>query len=802
MKQISVWVFMLWVSFFYAQNRISGTIVDQVGMPLAFANVLLLNSEDSKLIVGAISDEEGRFLLETDSNGTFLLNVSSIGFTDYTSPSYEFAGSTDIILTETIILTEDVEQLDEVELVAKKNLFERQPDRTVVNVQSNSINAGGSALSVIETSPGMTVNRVNGVIGMLGKEGTTVYINGKRTRMSGGALVQMLDGLSASNIDRLELIHNPPASFDAEGTAGVINIILKNDTINQGWSGTMVVNSGYGDDVKYGGTMDLFFNTDRFNFFVSLNNNNDFNQQPTFIDKRYTLSGVLFEEDLNSARDAFTGLTQLRLGAEYVLTPATKFGSEFKVRRNTWDLDAFSETIGTADGSMLFIEGLNSSEINNWTHYLASFYLEQKLDEKSEVVFLYDYLSYDNENDATYDETRIENGANTARSFISEAQTDVEFHVARVDLNTEVGENVKLAFGAKATISRFTNDVAVFDMSLGTPTQNDTLSAIRNLNEDIWAGYGNLDFQLNEKTDVNVGLRYEYTDSNLATQGETDEIVLNRGQFFPSFRISHGFNEKWNTSFSYGERITRPNFNTLSPSFFFFNSTTIATGNPAIRPVTARSFSYTLGHKRKQLTLQFTDEQNPNAWGTPSFSDDFSNTMLIPQPIDDRKLFSATLSFPVRFSSDFSSNHSISGLWQEEVPIYEGIVLTRNNWYVNLNSSFQYQFSNRFSTDLAVSYISPRILGLSESESAIGLNFGASYQFSNTWQLSFSFRDILDRNSFLQFNSAIPENMANLNWIYQSEGNIASLSLRYNFGVGSKQKRPSYGSEEEQKRVN
>ena len=96
----------------------------------------------------------------------------------------------------------------------------------------------------------MTVNRVNGVIGMLGKEGTTVIINGKRTRMSGGALVQMLDGLSASNIDRLELIHNPPASFDAEGTAGVINIILKNDTINQGWSGTMVVNSGYGDDVK------------------------------------------------------------------------------------------------------------------------------------------------------------------------------------------------------------------------------------------------------------------------------------------------------------------------------------------------------------------------------------------------------------------------------------------------------------------------------------------------------------------------------------------------------------------------
>ena len=802
MKQILVGVFTLWASFFYAQNRISGAIVDAEGLPLAFANVLLLNSQDARLIVGAISDEEGKFTLETDTNGTFFIKVSSIGFSDYSSPFYEFVGSTDITLSEPILLIQDVEQLDEVELVAKKNLFERQPDRTVVNVQSSSINAGGSALSVIETSPGMTVNRVNGVIGMLGKEGTAVYINGKRTRMSGGALVQMLDGLSASNIDRLELIHNPPASFDAEGTAGVINIILKNDNVNQGWSGTMVANSGYGDDVKYGGTIDLFFNTDKFNFFASLNNNNDFNQQPTFIEKRYTLNGILFEENPDSDRDAFTGLTQLRLGATYTLTPTTTLGGEFKIRRNTWDLDAFSETLGTADGDALLVEELNSSEINNWTHNLASLHLEQKLDENSTLTFLYDYLSYDNENDATYDETRIENGTNTVRSFISEAQTNVEFHVARVDLNTEVNEKIKLALGAKATISRFTNDVAVLDMSSEMPIQNDTLSAIRNLNEDIWAGYGNLDFQLSEKTNINVGLRYEYTDSNLATRGETDEIVLNRGQFFPNFRIFHGFNEKWSTSFSYGERITRPNFNTLSPAFFFFNSTTIATGNPAILPVTARSFSYTLGHERKQLTLQFTDEQSPNAWGTPSFSDDFRSTRLIPQPIEDRKLFSATLSFPIKFSTDFSSNHSISGLWQEEVPIYEGIMLTRNNWYVNWNSSFQYQFSNRLSADFSVSYISSRILGLSESESALGLNLGASYQFSKAWQLSFSFRDILDRNSFLQFNSEIPENNANLDWIYQSEGNIASLSLRYNFGVGSKRKLRGYGSEEEQKRLN
>ncbi|PRX54878.1 outer membrane beta-barrel family protein [Flagellimonas meridianipacifica] len=802
MKRIVAALLLLYVSISSAQNSISGTVVDQNQEPLPFTNVLLLNAEDPRLITGAISDEMGRFILETTQNGTFFLRITSIGFSDYDSPIYELDGRTEIRIEEPIQLAEDVQQLDEVELVGRRNLYERQPDRTVVNVQSSSINAGGSALSVIETSPGMTVNRVNGVIGMLGKEGTAVYINGKRTRMSGGALVQLLDGLPASNIEKLELINNPPASFDAEGTAGVINIILKQDNLNQGWSGTVVANTGYGDDIKYGASADVFYSGKKLSFFTSISNNNDYNEQPTFIDRAYTLDGNRFREDLNSARDAFTGLTQLRLGGEYEFSEKTALGGEFKIRKNAWDLDAFSETVGTENGNRLFTEDLRSTEINDWTHVLTSIFLDQKIGENSTLGFEYDYLGYDNENDATYDEVRTENEVVSNRSFISEAETDVEFHVAKADFNTSLDESTTLGFGVKATISSFTNDVSVFDFSSGEPIMDETLSQIRNLDEDIWAAYVDLNFKLGEKTDVNAGLRYEYTDSNLSTVGEENDIVLNRGQFFPSLRVSHRLNENWNTSFSYGERITRPNFNTLSPAFFFFNSTTIVTGNPAIRPVTARSFSYSLGHKRKQLTFQFTDERSPNAWGTPSFSEDFSTTTLIPQPIEDRKLFSATLSFPVKLLPKLTSNHSISGLWQHEVPIYEGISLTRNNWYINVNSNFQYQLSSKLTADFSANYISPRILGLSGSDAAIGLNLGASYRFSDRWQLSFSFRDILDRNSFLQFDSDIPENDANLDWIYQSEGNIGSLSLRYNFGTGSKRKERGYGSEDEQKRVN
>lgn len=802
MKQFIFFFALITSAFGAAQNQITGKLLDATEQPISYANVLLLNAEDSNLVTGTMSDENGFFAIETSFVGEVLVKISSLGYADGNRGPFSLNGSTVLSIQEPIILQDDTEALDEVQVVARRNLYERQPDRTVVNVQSSAVNAGASALAVIETSPGMTVDRVSGTIGMLGKNGTVVYINGKRTRMTGGALMQMLSGLPSSNIEKLELITNPPASFDAEGTGGVINIVLKNSAEERGLSGTLSSNTGYGDNAKYGGSADVFYNGEKYDLYASINNNNDYNNQPTFIVLDYNLEGSRFRDDLRSNREAFVGLSQARLGGDYKFSENTTVGGEFKIRRNIWDLDALTETTGTQNGAQRFFESLASTEKNNWTHYLVNGHWNQKIGEQTTLSFDYDYLSYANENDATYDETRTTTTETTNRFFLSEAETDVYFHVGRIDLSTKLWKKLDLGIGVKGTISSFTNDVAVFNTTLGTPIREDDLSQIRTLDEDIWAGYVTIDLPLGQRTNINLGTRYEYTDSRLVTLGEDNDVVLDRGQLFPSFRVDHKLNDKVGMSLSYGERIMRPNFNTLSPAFFFFNSTTIVTGNPAIRPVTSRSLAYTINHKRKQFTLQYTDENSPNAWGTPSFSDDFGTTTLIPQPIEDRKLVSTTLSFPLKLTGWIKSNHTLSGFWQQEVPIYEGISLVRTNWYASINSSFQFQMNNRLSADASLSWITPRILGLSSSDTAIGINFGAAYNFSEQWQLAFSFRDVLDRNSFLQFDSSIPENNASLDWIYESEGNVASLSLKHTFGRGKKKSERGYGSQEEQNRVN
>lgn len=800
MKKIPFALILIWAGHLYAQNMVSGVLSDIDGNPLAFANVLLINVKDLQLSEGTISDEQGSFSIESDQTGAFFLKITSLGFSNYSSQPFHLNGSTVLKLEAPIILKEDAQQLDEIELVGRKNVYERRTDRTVVNVQSSAIHAGGSALSAIETSPGMTVNRITGTIGMLGKDGTLVYINGKRVRMSGSALIQMLDGLSSSNIDKLELINSPPASFDADGTGGVVNIVLRQEETNRDWSGTISGNSGYGNNIKYGTNSDIHRTTEKFDFFISLGNSNNYNQQPTFVDKQYMLDGMRFEEDLNGARDAFIGSTQLRMGGTYRLHPKMEIGSEFKIRRNVWNLEALSETTETENGSNLYMEELVSSEINNWTHYLASFFVNQKFGESSLVGLEYDYLEYSNVNDASYNETRLENGLSFTRNFVSEARTEVEFHVARFDFKTVLNRKTKWAIGAKGTISKFANDVLVFDTSSGEPIRDDAFSENRMLDEDIWAGYTNLNFMLNEKTNAEIGLRYEYTDSNLSITGRDNAIILKGGQLFPTLNVSHAINEDWNTSLSYGERILRPDFSILSPAFYFFNSNTIYTGNPVIRPVTSRSLTWNLGHGNKQLAFQYTDEDNPNAWAL-SISEDFRITTINPQPMEDRKLFSTTLSFPLRVLQNLTSNNSVGIFWQHEVPIYNDVILTRNNWYINLNSSLQYQFSNKLTADLSINWISPRIMGLSDSRAAIGLNFGISHRFSKRWQLSFSFRDILDRNSFMEFDSTLPENNTNLDWFYQDEGNIGSVSLRYNFGAGRERKERRYGSQDEQNRL-
>src|SRR5690606_25841656 len=189
------------------------------------ANILLLSPLDSALIAGAVSEEDGKFLFLNISAGTYLLTISAVGF--FTFFELLEVGLNSELSLPPIPLHEKSDELDEVVVSAQKPLFEKQMDRTIINVQQSITSAGSSVLQVLQKSPGVTINQQNNTIMLNGKTGATLMINDRISKLPVEALLQMLDGLNAANVERIELIHNPPAKYDAEGTAGIIHIVIQ-----------------------------------------------------------------------------------------------------------------------------------------------------------------------------------------------------------------------------------------------------------------------------------------------------------------------------------------------------------------------------------------------------------------------------------------------------------------------------------------------------------------------------------------------------------------------------------------------
>lgn len=229
--------------FCKAQLQVKGVVSMESGSALPYASVLLLSSTDSTLVRGQVSNEDGSFTIEVNNAGRYFLTVSAIGYDAVTTSIFDLDRSNSPFSPGIIRAIEKTQKLNEVIIDADRPMFEQKIDRTIINVQSNISRAGGSALDVLQRSPGVTVDKMNGAIFLSGKQGVTVMINGKISRIPASAVVQMLDGMNAENIDRIELITTPPSKYEAEGDAGMINIVMKK-TEDLGTNGSLSIFSG------------------------------------------------------------------------------------------------------------------------------------------------------------------------------------------------------------------------------------------------------------------------------------------------------------------------------------------------------------------------------------------------------------------------------------------------------------------------------------------------------------------------------------------------------------------------------
>ncbi|MCC7465050.1 MAG: TonB-dependent receptor, partial [Saprospiraceae bacterium] len=386
-----------------AQNLVSGSLKDTGGQPVAAANVLLLSAADSALVYSLLSGDQGEFRFSDFPAGRYLLGFYMVGFEKSYSPAFDVREGASEVALGVMVLQERSAMLEEVSIVAKRPFLEQKIDRTVINVANTITNAGGNALQVLQRSPGVQVNTLTKSISLAGKQGVVVMINGKISRLPPEAVVDMLAGMSADNIDHIELIHTPPANFDADGNAGIINIVLKKNE-DQGLSGGYSANAGYGFGPKYGATGYLNYHRRKASWYAGYEHVFDLNPQ-VFTNYRVVQQNQQFlETDTYSDRPHTPTTTQnARLGADFQLSPKTVLGVLGTFFDRNWYMEAVNHVRYATNGQTDARLKMPNSETNHSRSLGGNINLAQQFGKSSSVNIDIDYVGYQINNPSDYD---------------------------------------------------------------------------------------------------------------------------------------------------------------------------------------------------------------------------------------------------------------------------------------------------------------------------------------------------------------------------------------------------------------
>lgn len=782
-----------------SQFNITGVVNDSLGVGIPFANVLLLNPADSTLVLGTMTSEEGNYLLKNVPQGNYSILGTMVGYTPAYSPIFNLSAE----YTANPLILSEGENLEEVNISVAKPLYQQKIDRLVINVESSIVSAGGSALEILERSPGVIVSRQNNLISILGKEGVVVMINGKNNFVPVSALIQMLEGMPAENISSIELITTPPANFDAEGNAGFINIVLKQRT-DIGFNGSFSLSAGYGNDYITSNNLNFNYRTEKVYLFGSYSFSLDGTLQIFESYREFIQNGDLLITQTVSDRDPLQRNHNLRVGMDYQLTSRTVTGFILNGYDNRWSMDAMNTSLTTVNGNPSFYVELLNEEVNHWKHFGANYNIKHDFSEDHFLSLDLDYLYYQDENPNTYENTFFDEDRNFSDTQLSRSDkyTPINILVGKVD-HSFSWNTIKVETGIKGIQTHFENDVEVEDL-IGTEWIPDpSLTNYSELDESIFAAYGAVDFTINEKNSFKAGLRYEHTDSQLVTNTQGKVVDRQYGLFFPSLFFNRKFSDNFNLNLSWSRRITRPTFNDLAPFVILLDPNTFISGNASLQPAISDTYKIDLGYKSAVLSFHYTDEESSIASFQERIDEETGRLIFEAANLDYTKTVGVTLGFPLKITSWWRLQNNLNYMNQEVRGFYyeEPVEIRLNNFTANIIQSLN--LSKSFTAELSGFYTSEGFLGTAIYDAFYRIDLGLQKKFGETGgQLRLAVNDIFDSFEFRGGTNLPDQNLRTRNLF---DFSTRTYTLTYSRTFGNKELKSANketGAEEERNRVN
>ncbi len=572
------------LSFTQTNGTITGSIVDADENPVGYASVVLYTAADSIIVKLELSDDEGIFQFINIPDSKYWLDISYVGLPNYKTESFELSGNIELPVIQ---LEPSSNKLEEVTVTAQRPLLEVKPDKMVFNVE-NSINAVGSdALELLRKAPGVVVDN-NDNITMLGKSGVLIYIDGRPSPLQGDQLVAYLKSMQATEIDNIEIITNPSAKYDAEGSGGIINIKLKKDK-RLGANANINLGFQQGDYSRYNGSVSSNYKAKKYNIFGNYSYSNGKNG--SYMDLYREQNGLVLDQKNN--RNSDWNNHNFKAGADFYLSKNSTLG--FMANGNiASDLDKGNSRteirmIGQeSNDSILVAQSMNDGKHDNFNFNINYTFGDGK---SKSTNFDADYGLYRSDGkdyQPNYYFDPSESEVLTKNVYRNETLTDIDIFTFKVDHERPL---FKGKIGAGAKVAYITTDNTYNFFNVFEETNSEELDKDRSnqfvYTENVNAVYANYNRQF-EKIGFQVGLRVEQTNSegDLTSEKITDNdnVKQTYADFFPSAGISYQLDQKNSFQLSYSRRINRPNYQDLNPFEYKLDELTFQKGNPFLNP--------------------------------------------------------------------------------------------------------------------------------------------------------------------------------------------------------------------------
>ena len=781
------------------QNKIivTGNIIDQdTNIPLEYATVSIYKSGDSIIKYGGVSDSKGKFEIEV-SRGLYDFKIEYISFNEKLINEITVSKNTSLGMIK-MSINENL--LDEVEVVGEKTEVEIKLDKTVYNIGKDLTLRGSSVSDVLDNLPSVAVD-VDGNVSLRGNQSVTILINGKPSGLVGISSNDALKQFPSESVEKVEIITSPSARYDAEGTAGIINIVLRKNKL-KGLNGSL--SSNIGDPKSYGLSGNINYRTKKINLFTNTGYSLRSYENPFFSDTEYFTSGLQnnFLNE-NGTRDTERDSYYQNTGIEYFFTEKTSLVVSYLTR------DSDSEQTTTNNINQNFQGEKKSSQRNE---------NENEIDNSKELSLNFSH-EFKNQGNLTIDFQK-EKSDELESSLISNTQSNPNFikypsekvktdenqerELYKIDYVLPFNDDGQFEMGYRRSNTYINTDYLVEDEnSNGEFIKNTNLSNNLFYNEKVNAYYSQYGNKKN-KISYLIGLRFEESKTIVKQLETSSESIKKYNDFFPTINLAYELNENETITLGYNRRISRPRSFFLNPFPSRSSETSFFQGNPYLNPSYSNGIDLGYLKRLKKTTLNGSIYYKKSNEIFQFINEATGNSVLVNEilvPVIRRGPIN--LSTQKEIGIEFNTNYSHSRNWRiggninfyqsEVIGDYKGIVYDSKNlvWTGRLNNYLKLFSSVDWQTRL--SYRGPRKNAISKTKASISTNTAFSKDILNEKiTLTFQINDIFDTQKWrFETLSETFKTYSEQSW---RGGRSFSLNLIYRFNQkkGQNRRSPNY----------